>query len=816
MYVGWLTPEENGLACKCRCLGCGEWLQAVNADKPAQHFKNPKARQKHFRHATDTADSAAAAVCARRAALAAALQLYIERQEIDLPPPRQTAALVGLRNTRFTGIAQGSGQHVRIAERRWVDQTHAYLVLDDGRRIEVVVRADNRIGTPTQHEGQPATGVDGSNITHRLVITVNHPDAASWPPEKLMERIVLADSATAWEVHPELQALQDQALLDAMEQAQAAHEWPVEGLNMPEFLKSASGQESLPHILVKHILSKASHLEVPRWMGSAMVVRPDGTVHKRDVTLAGGRLRISDVNLEQRSTLEDTGEWKTPDLLLLVEPVRGPGRALMGSDISGADPNWWVDGVPDLEHDEDQAVGGAVGGAFAGQLGAFQLLIEVAVTNKVKAKKLAWIQKRDLACLEIDITNIGMLGRVHERALQQQILESVQGKIWLHSPRGRALVVARRALLEQQVIQEERRAAIAEQRAAEREARIAAKLEALSLAEVAGILFPPGGATERETLLAAPDMPSREALEEKLKPVVGPVFKVGLLERKDGLLAALHWIRSVHLRSLQEPAPEPRRNTGVVRAFNWAWSWEVHERSHLPLLHMAFKVYPSAPVREDAERIAADRENIKQSIEAGEWKYASTTRFEALIVLMFPEMQASLKSTYGTEKHIAGIRAKKREAEAERASLQARDEGGTDDSTGDEARRRRQQASQQAAEMMLKQLAVEEERRQRQLGRQRAAKLYAAGRDWAPGYSWPSDLAACLDQANLPAKTPLERAHITEVISSAWAAHSEGKAFAEWIVDWLEHYEERSKTHQAVGVRKWLEEAGLIQSGRPQ
>ncbi|MEX0139630.1 hypothetical protein MRBLMS1_000391 [Massilia sp. LMS1-1-1.1] len=61
-----------------------------------------------------------------------------------------------------------------------------------------------------------------------------------------------------------------------------------------------------------------------------------------------------------------------------------------------------------------------------------ELLIEVTVTNTIKAERLARIRAVNLATLEIDFSR--MSGRLSRGALRELVLDNVAGKVWLHHP----------------------------------------------------------------------------------------------------------------------------------------------------------------------------------------------------------------------------------------------------------------------------------------------------------------------------------------------------------------------------------------------
>lgn len=165
-YIGMLGPDQNGNACGCKCPACGEDLQAVNVDKPASHFQIENSRGKFFRHPSGHQRKD----CSFLVAKLAALQLLMERGEIDLPPPRRTGVQHGISGTTYTEIAEGRRWHGRITDKVWLDSQSARITLD-GRTVLVQL--------------QTRTGLSSGEFDGIITIRVNDPVVASWGPAGL-------------------------------------------------------------------------------------------------------------------------------------------------------------------------------------------------------------------------------------------------------------------------------------------------------------------------------------------------------------------------------------------------------------------------------------------------------------------------------------------------------------------------------------------------------------------------------------------------------------------------------------------------------
>lgn len=92
VHVAMLGRDATGLACECRCPGCGSLVQAVNVGRAAAHYLKPGVTRPFFRHhQTPQGDG-----CKQSVARLATLHLLFERDEIALPAPRAVKSAQGL------------------------------------------------------------------------------------------------------------------------------------------------------------------------------------------------------------------------------------------------------------------------------------------------------------------------------------------------------------------------------------------------------------------------------------------------------------------------------------------------------------------------------------------------------------------------------------------------------------------------------------------------------------------------------------------------------------------------------------------------
>lgn len=286
-YIMELTELERGAACGCTCVSCDQPLVAVNAAKAEW------ARRPHFRHESSP-ETHRCRVLSVRAALLASLQ---DGDMIVLPRLRRSVVIQGLSGTSYEGWYEVAPQRVSICQVRFADSMTAEILLDDGRRLTVVV---------TGSASHSTDGNIGETLVPRIEICIDDPSLATLPPDELRARLMPSLQAAPWCGHwpdAEGDAL---AREDAWRAAENALDW-VPG---EEDLSADLRRESLLHREVKAILAQATSLLLPHWsITAAGAVATDLTKSAR-VQLAGARLEkklgriIPDVIAELKSGSE--------------------------------------------------------------------------------------------------------------------------------------------------------------------------------------------------------------------------------------------------------------------------------------------------------------------------------------------------------------------------------------------------------------------------------------------------------------------------------------------------------------------------------
>jgi hypothetical protein len=286
-YIMELSELERGRACGCICISCAQPLVAVNAAK-LEWEKRP-----HFRHEAGT-ETHSCGVLSARAALLSSLK---EGDLIVLPKLRRSLSVQGLSGASYEGWIEVAPQQARVGQVHFTDMVTAEVVLDDGRRLKVVVTGSASIGG----------GDSGETLIPRIEICIDDPALAGMSPEELRARLVPEIETGSWCGHwPD--AVGDAAAReDAKRAADDALDWDEGAKDLPADLR----RESLLHREVKAILERATSIMVPGWK-----VSPTGaiqTVRERPVRveLAGARLekKLGRIIPDVISKLKTGEEW---------------------------------------------------------------------------------------------------------------------------------------------------------------------------------------------------------------------------------------------------------------------------------------------------------------------------------------------------------------------------------------------------------------------------------------------------------------------------------------------------------------------------
>lgn len=298
IYIGMLTRSETGLKSRCRCPSCGAQLQAVNAGRPPDIHSPPGSLGQFFRHDNGLQREN----CLPAVARLVALQLLVESDELDLPPPTVSQSHCGPSGDFYTASAIGEPYRARVRHRHWIDEQSATLTLDDGRKILVQMRASSG-------------HAEGGSWDAVLTIQVSDPEVASWTAERILKQIQLGRDFTCWDRHWQHAELNQLAVADAVAQAARAGDALPHGLSYEGKVPPAS--ESMLHWVVKNLLSKVSRIRVPSATQEVSAQMPGGEITTRLATVPATVLEVRDVRLEHRLP------GMVPDVICLARDIKG-------------------------------------------------------------------------------------------------------------------------------------------------------------------------------------------------------------------------------------------------------------------------------------------------------------------------------------------------------------------------------------------------------------------------------------------------------------------------------------------------------------
>lgn len=216
---------------------------------------------------------------------------------IVLPRLCRSVSVQGLSGTSYEGWFEVAPERVRIEHVRFADTTTAEILLDDGRRVIVVVTGS------ASHLG---AGADGETLVPRIEICVDDPSLATLSPAELHARLVPALQAASWCGHWPDAAGDALARLNALRAAEDALDWD----SVEDDLPAALRRESLLHREVKAILAQATSVLLPRWwITSTGAVATDSAKSAR-IELAGARLekKLGRIIPDVIADLKDGGE----------------------------------------------------------------------------------------------------------------------------------------------------------------------------------------------------------------------------------------------------------------------------------------------------------------------------------------------------------------------------------------------------------------------------------------------------------------------------------------------------------------------------
>lgn len=598
VHIGMLGAAEKGAACGCLCKSCGGAMIAVNVDKPASHFERPGTQRRHFKHhAQQPSDGCMASV-----ARLLALELFVEQDTVELPARRRSISRPGLTQTAVQVLQEIEGEKVRVRSRTWIDQTSAWLVLEDGRKLLVTVRSDHSVDE--QREASCVLSLKN----------VRDPAIASWDTQKILDHLRLPGSGIDWDRH------WDDARLLAQQEADLSDQEDLVLGGIPrEWLDGLTGKqasETVLHWLIKKTIAASATLRVPAHSVPVSQTMPDGSSAQDTAHCSEAWLEISNARLEQR-----LGDM-VPDVLCNARRIEH-GRA---------------HGKP------------------------FELMIEAAVTHYIDDTKRQKILNAGMACLEIRADQFAFAGQVHARVIETLVHEEAGIKKWIVHPWIQGAIrqaqnrLAARARGMQKSIEE------AAQKAQEREE--AEKKRQADLRELGQWLRSTSESQLARSYVRALRDKWAQAQPRRWGSVaVGADLIWKELQRReivtlyrerleagDGPLKALLEIRD------HDGLPD---TSGALN--HLARAVRDNHSGYALILLAALTCYAPAFSEWESQRFYDLETQLRAAVDEGSYRVGRFTYHDRFLMLVFPEMREELQSGYGTSEHLTEMSEQRRQ-----------------------------------------------------------------------------------------------------------------------------------------------------------
>lgn len=280
-----IPPEKTGIKCECTCPGCQEPLQAVNARLNVPKgtpvwsaSRTGRTMSQFFRHPSGHSRTS----CLQKASQLAMLTLFRTRGLIEVPAPISRQHFHGVSGKEYLSEMRGRSQNLLVRRSEWFDHQRASLILEDGRKVLVVLESSH---------------LNTHNLDFDGVISVrcDDPEIAGLTVEEILERVILSDQHTCWVRHWEDGELNAKALEQAKADAIDALDWLSDeaAIDLGD-VKLTS--ESLLHLVIKHIIAQAGYIITPNFVEHI----PYGHHFMYDevVRLPGARHTLQNVRLE--------------------------------------------------------------------------------------------------------------------------------------------------------------------------------------------------------------------------------------------------------------------------------------------------------------------------------------------------------------------------------------------------------------------------------------------------------------------------------------------------------------------------------------
>lgn len=592
LVMAWAIDKDNGqpryileLDEKHRGAKCDCLCVSCKLPLTAVNAAKTEYQQRpHFKHPKGTQRDSCLVLAARYAIAQQLLQLGF----LELPQRRVSSRIVGLSGKIYEAWEYTKPERVKITDTQFTDKATALLTLDDGRKI--IVELTGGLAESSSVEDSPIPTIS--------ISLADDLSLAAMSPTELRARLTLLWAGACWHSHWADAELLGKASNQAQLNAANELDWLVDdgSIDGVEALTSEQKKETLLHSEVKKILEHEKRINLPE-----LTVRAD-----REAPRDGGCSR----------------EWRKPCEMVTLREVsleKRFGRV-----------------IPDVIATVDD-------GSYEGNV--YTLLIEVTVTNTITDERLERIQLTNLPTLEIDIGRMG--GLVTRDELVKLVVEELVAKRWLHHPT--ATSVAKQ--LEEEIDTEI-------QQLLEREASRARSLEV------------PLDVWVQRYIRDFTDHAALRVLGEKLtkrQPAASELKQHAIREQQSlerlqdcAYALELHGYPEANnssdfrLRRVLDRLFSIRTNSAVGYELDTCWQVintanmdKEESRTWHTLFLIAINLYKPTLTYDQDNNVKIWRSKVVDSINDGKSEYLRSTKYDALLCLLFPEMKTALMSSYG-------------------------------------------------------------------------------------------------------------------------------------------------------------------------
>lgn len=538
----------------------------------------------HFKHPKG-AERDNCLVLAARYAIA---QQLFEQGLIELPQRKVSSRIVGLSGRIYEAWEYTKPEQVKITDTQFEDKATALLSLDDGRQILV------------QLTGSLSELVDNENSLIPIISldVGNDLSLAGMSPIELRKRLTILWAGACWHSHWADAELLEKASNEAKIKATSELDWLVDdgSIEGVETFSHEQKRESLLHLEVKNILAREKRINLPELVVSVEREAPRHGGYFREKHWPSELVTLQDVYLEKR-----LGRV-IPDVIATVNDSQNLSQA-------------------------------------------YTLLIEVTVTNTISEERLQRIKSTNLPTLEIDVGRMG--GCVTRDELVALVVEELAAKSWLHHP----MAVSESVRLEADIDAEIQRLI---DREASRAKSLETPLELLAKHFISNFTKHSNLREQSQILLnrkaIKSELEAQQVLErfalEQLQDSIYALELNGYPEIRDSI--------NFNLARILERLLSIRTDTVVGYALNTCWQVintinmdrESSCKWHTLFL-IAITQYRPSLTHAQTDKVLNWRTKVIASIKEGSSTYLRSTKYDALLSLLFPEMRGAINNGFG-------------------------------------------------------------------------------------------------------------------------------------------------------------------------